>query len=56
MKKIKLELNENQLELIHAALCEYQDAVYDPDSPWYDEQDADDFSQLQFMVENRGEV
>ena len=51
MSKITLELTENQLELIHAALCDYQDTVYDEDSPYYDEQDASDFSQLQHMIE-----
>jgi len=50
-KKIVLEVNENQLELIHAALCDYQDSVYDEDSPYYDEQDACDFSELQHMIE-----
>ena len=52
MNKIKLEVTENQLELI----CDYQDTIYDEDSPYYDEQDASDFSQLQSLVENRGEV
>lgn len=56
MNKIKLEVTENQLELIHLALCDYQDTIYDEDSPYYDEQDASDFSQLQSLVENRGEV
>jgi len=51
LSKIILEVNENQLELIHAALCDYQDSVYDEDSPYYDEQDASDFSQLQHMIE-----
>ena len=50
MSKIILEVNENQLELIHAALCDYQDTIYDEDSPYYDEQDASDFSQLQHMI------
>ena len=56
LSKIILEVNENQLELIHLALCDYQDNIYDEDSPYYDEQDASDFSQLQSLVENRGEV
>lgn len=56
LSKIILEVNENQLELIHLALCDYQDNIYDEDSPYYDEQDASDFSALQYMVENRGEV
>jgi hypothetical protein len=48
--KIILEVTESQLELIHLALCDYQDCVYDEDSPHYDEQDASEFSQLQHMV------
>ena len=51
MSKIILEVNENQLELIHAALCDYQDSVYDEESPYYSEQDASDFSQLQFLID-----
>lgn len=50
MKKIILELNENQVELLHRALGEYQDMVYELDSPYYDEQDASDFSELQLML------
>jgi len=50
MSKIILEVNKNQLELLHLALCEYQDVVYDEDSPYYDEQDASDFSELQDMI------
>lgn len=49
--KIILEVNENQLELIHLALCDYQDNIYDEDSPYYDEQDASDFSDLQSKVD-----
>jgi hypothetical protein len=49
--KIVLEVNENQLELIHLALCDYQDSVYDEDSPYYTIQDASDFSQLQSLVD-----
>jgi hypothetical protein len=41
------EITENQLNLIALALCDYQDAVYDENSPYYDEKDASDFSQLQ---------
>ena len=51
MSKIILEVNENQLNLIHAALCDYQDIIYDEDSPYYDEQDASDFSLLQSLVD-----
>ena len=40
-------LNENQINLMALALCDYQDCIYDEDSPYYDEQDASDFSQLQ---------
>ena len=40
-------LNENQMNLMALALCDYQDCIYDEDSPYYDEQDASDFSQLQ---------
>ena len=50
-KKIVLKVNENQLELIHAALCDYQDSVYDEDSPYYTIQDASDFSELQSLVD-----
>lgn len=53
--KIILEVNENQLELIHMALCDYQENVYNEDSPYYDEQDASDFSELQWLVQNTGE-
>jgi hypothetical protein len=51
MSKITLEVTKNQLELIHLALCDYQDTIYDEDSPYYDEQDASDFSQLQFLID-----
>ena len=50
MSKIILELNENQVELLHRALGEYQDIVYDENDPYYDEQDASDFSELQYML------
>lgn len=49
--KIILEVTESQLELIHLALCDYQDCVYDEDSPYYDEQVASDFSELQSLVD-----
>ena len=52
MSKIILEVTENQLNLIHAALCDYQDSVYDEDSPYYDVQDASDFSQLQWLLDS----
>ena len=48
-----IELNQNQMELIFMALNEYQDSVYDENSPYYDEQDASDYSDLQFKI---GEV
>ena len=41
------DISENQMNLIALALCDYQDCIYDEDSPYYDEQDASDFSQLQ---------
>jgi len=50
MSKIILEVTESQLELIHLALCDYQDCVYDENSPYYDEQVASEFSQLQDLV------
>lgn len=55
MSKIILEVTENQLELIHYALQEYQDAVYNEGSIYFDEQDASDFSLLQSLVEKAGE-
>jgi hypothetical protein len=46
-----IDISDNQMELIHAALNEYQETgVYDEDSPYYDEQDASDFSELQNMI------
>ena len=54
LSKIILEVTENQLELIHLALCDYQDNIYDEDSPYYDEQDASDFSDLQSKVDRIG--
>ena len=41
------EITENQLNLIALALCDYQDCIYDENDPYYDEQDASDFSELQ---------
>jgi hypothetical protein len=41
------DISPNQMDLLAAALCEYQDCVYDENSPYYSEQDASDFSQLQ---------
>jgi hypothetical protein len=46
-------LNENQLELIFMALSEYQDNIYDEDSPYYSSVDEADFSDLQSKI---GEV
>jgi len=51
LSKIILEVTESQSELIHLALCDYQDNIYDEDSPYYDEQDASDFSDLQSKVD-----
>ena len=48
--ELMVELNQNQIELMFRALNEYQDAVYDEDSPYYDEQDASDYSDLQFKL------
>ena len=41
------DINPNQMDMIALALCDYQDSVYDENSPYYDEKDASDFSQLQ---------
>ena len=41
------DINENQMNLIALALCDYQDCIYDENDPYYDEQDASDFSELQ---------
>ena len=41
------DISQNQMDMIALALCDYQDSVYDEDSPYYDEQDASDFSELQ---------
>lgn len=41
------DISPNQMELIHCALQEYQDAVYCEESIYFDEQDAADFSELQ---------
>lgn len=46
-------LNENQMELIFMALSEYQDNIYDEDSPYYSSVDESDFSDLQAKI---GEV
>ena len=48
--EVTVELNENQLELIAAALNEYGDVLYDVESPYYEENDADDLSDLQFKL------
>ena len=41
------DINPNQMDMIALALCDYQDSVYDEDSPYYDKQDASDLSELQ---------
>jgi hypothetical protein len=41
------DITQNQMDMLALALCEYQDIIYDEDSPYYDEQDASDFSELQ---------
>jgi len=48
--ELTVELNENQLELIAAALNEYGDIIYDVESPYYEEKDANDLSDLQFKL------
>ena len=46
-------INENQMELMFMALSEYQDNIYDEDSPYYSSIDESDFSDLQSKI---GEV
>ena len=41
------DISQNQMDMIALALCDYQDSVFDENSPYYDEQDASDFSELQ---------
>lgn len=41
------DISPNQMDMLAAALCDYQDCVYDENSPYYSEQDASDFSELQ---------
>jgi len=41
------DISANQMDMLVAALCDYQDCVYDENSPYYSEYDASDFSQLQ---------
>ena len=43
-------LNDNQVELIYTALSEYQDNIYDEDSPYYSSVDEADFSDLQHKL------
>ena len=45
-----MDISDNQMELIHYALNEYQDLVYDEESVYFDEKDASDFSELQNMI------
>jgi len=44
------DINQNQMDMIGLALCDYQDSVYDEDSPYYSEKYASDFSELQNMI------
>jgi hypothetical protein len=48
--EMSMDITDNQMELIHYALNEYQDLVYDEGSVYFDEQDASDFSELQNMI------
>ena len=41
------DISPNQMDMIGLALNDYQDCVYDEDSPYYNEQDASDLSELQ---------
>ena len=41
------DISQNQMDMIASALCDYQDIIYDENSPYYDIQDASDFSELQ---------
>ena len=43
-------LNENQIELMYVALSEYQDNIYDEDSPYYSSVDEADYSDLQHKL------
>ena len=43
-------LNDNQIELIYMALEEYQDNIYDEDSPYYSGSDEADYSDLQHKL------
>jgi len=41
------DISQNQMDMIALALADYQDNIFDENSPYYDEQDASDFSELQ---------
>ena len=41
------DISQNQMDMIALALSDYQDVIFDENSPYYDEQDASDFSELQ---------
>jgi hypothetical protein len=47
------DINQNQMDMIALALADYQDQIYDEDSPYYSDKDASDFSELQ---SNIGEI
>ena len=47
------DINQNQMDMVALALADYQDSVYDEDSPYYSDKDAADLSELQ---SNIGEV
>ena len=43
-------LNDNQIELIYMALEEYQDNIYDENSPYFSSKDEADYSDLQHKL------
>ena len=43
-------LNDNQLDLIFMALEDYQDNIYDENSPYYSAKDEADYSDLQHKL------
>jgi hypothetical protein len=45
--ELSADLSENQVELIYAALNDFQDEMYNEDSPYYNDNDASDFSEIQ---------
>ena len=43
-------LTQDQMDMVAMALNEYQDTMYDEDSPYYDDYEASLFSQLQGFI------